>query len=68
MANAGLNLATLSAAKRAAIDADRAACLLKYHKDKMGKGWRAWAESELKKLSNEAAVREALNLRLGSGK
>ena len=50
------------------MDADRAACLLKYHKTKMGKDWRAWAESELKKMSNEAAVREALNLRLGVGK
>ena len=64
MVSAGLNLATLSAAKRAALDADRAACLLKYHKTKMGKDWRAWAEAELKKMGNEAAVREALNLRL----
>ena len=46
------------------MDADRAACLLKYHKTKMGKDWRAWAEAELKEMSNEAAVREALNLRL----
>ena len=46
------------------MSADRAACLLKYHREKMGKDWRAWAEAELKKMGNEAAVREALNLRL----
>ena len=64
MASAGLNLALLSPAEKQAMSADRAACLLKYHREKMGKDWRAWAEAELKKMSNEAAVREALNLRL----
>ena len=60
----GHNLADLPPEERAAMDADRAACLLKYHREKMGKDWRAWAEAELKKMGNEAAVREALNLRL----
>ncbi len=64
----GHNLAELPPEERAAMDADRAACLLKYHKTKMGKDWRSWAEAELKKMGNEAAVREALNLRLGVGK
>ena len=64
----GHNLADLPPEERAAMDSDRAACLLKHHKTKMGKDWRAWAEAELKKMSNEAAVREALNLRLGVGK
>ena len=64
MASAGLNLALLSPAEKQAMSADRAACLLKYHREKMGKEWRAWVNSELSKMPNQELVRTALNLRL----
>ncbi len=64
MASAGLNLALLSPAEKQAMNADRVACFLMHYRATRGKEWRAWAEAELKKMGNEAAVREALNLRL----
>ncbi len=64
MGNVSYNLANLSPADKQAMNADRVACFLMHYRATKGKDWRSWAEAELKKMGNEAAVREALNLRL----